>query len=90
MPLEHSEGSAAANRYSVTVTPGEFPGSLSVGTVAGTRMACPEEVAAVEARFLSLLKHADRFGWQAGHLWISYRTPDVVGMMLFRRAGPSG
>jgi heat shock protein HslJ len=83
-------GTSGCNRYTTGVTEGKAPGELSVGLVAGTRMACPEPQSAVEARFLEQLSGARTFGFMLGRLMISYaRTNGSRGTMLFDPRPPA-
>ena len=82
-------GNSGCNRYTTTVTPGNTPGELQVGLVAGTRMACPDPQSAVETRFLQQLQAAQRFGIKSGQLAIS--APGAGGpgtTMLFEASAP--
>ncbi|WP_296490554.1 META domain-containing protein [Rhodoferax sp.] len=82
-------GSSGCNRYTTAVTPGNTPGELQVGLVAGTRMACPDAQSAVETRFLQRLQAARRFGFKSGQLAIS--TPGANGpgaTLLFEASVP--
>jgi heat shock protein HslJ len=77
-------GSSGCNRYVVGVEGGAMPGDVTVGPVAGTRMACPEPQSSVEARFLEQLGRARTFCFTVGRLAIAYtRTDGSLGTMLF-------
>jgi heat shock protein HslJ len=82
-------GSDGCNSYSASVTAGLSPGDISVGVVAGTRMACPEPAASVEQRFLSQLGRVMKYGFALGRLALTYRLDDEIGVMLFE-PGPAG
>jgi len=77
-------GTSGCNRYTAGVTEGKIPGELSVGPLAGTRMACPDAQASVENRFIEQLTGAQTFGFMLGRLAISYkRANGYRGTMLF-------
>jgi len=77
-------GRSGCNRYTAPAKAGDLPGNLSVGPVASTRMACPENESAVEARFLRQLGTAKKFGFTLGRLGITYEAEDGgLGTMLF-------
>lgn len=79
-------GQSGCNRYFGAARSGKLPGGLSLGPLAGTRMACPEPESAVEARYLAQLGAAKKFGFLLGHLAISYEKPGRgIGTMLFDR-----
>jgi heat shock protein HslJ len=80
----HFSGMSGCNRYTAGVIEGKIPGELSVGLLAGTRMACPEMQASVESRFIEQLTGAQTFGFMLGRLAISYtRANGFHGTMLF-------
>ena len=80
----HLAGASGCNRYSAEVQGTATPGELSVGLIAGTRMACPERESAVETRFLEQLGGARKFGFLLGRLAITYMRADgALGTMLF-------
>ncbi len=78
-------GRSGCNRYFAAVIDGDQPGDLHVGAAAGTRMACPEAVAAVERRFLSLLPGVTKFGFVGGKLALTYEKDGIIATMLFDR-----
>jgi heat shock protein HslJ len=82
-------GTGGCNRYFAAVNARAAPGELSVGPVAGTRMACPEPQSSIETRFLEQLGKARGFGFFLGRLMISYEK-DVGGRgtMLFESSAP--
>lgn len=78
-------GSSGCNRYSATVEAAESPGDVSIGPVAGTRMACPEQAASVEQRFLSQLERVITYGFVLGKLGLTYQNDDgSLGVMLLQ------
>ena len=76
-------GNSGCNRYFATVTAGAMPGDVSVGPLAGTRMACADPAAAVESRFRSQLRGVKKFGFIAGQLALSFEKDGVRDTMLF-------
>jgi heat shock protein HslJ len=82
-------GSSGCNRYVAPVEGGAMPGDVTVGLLAGTRMACPEPQTSVEARFLEQLGAARTFGFMGGRLAIAYTRADgSPGTMLFAASAP--
>ena len=86
--LTYSEGNFAGrsgcNSYTGPVEAGEVPGSIVIGPIVSTRMACPELQMEVETRYLTNLRAATKFGIQAGGLALTYQ--DEAGQertMLF-------
>lgn len=75
-------GSGGCNRYFCEVKRIR-PGEIAVGPVAGTRMACGDEVDRLENRFQTALQKVTRYGFVAGKLALTYRDGDVVRTMLF-------
>ena len=80
-------GTSGCNSYFGSATAGEMPGDLAVGPTGGTRMACPEPQSAVEARFLTQLGGAKKFGFLLGQLAVSYQTEGGVGARCSSRVG---
>jgi heat shock protein HslJ len=77
-------GTSGCNRYTGGVKEVTAPGEVSVGLLAGTRMACPDAQASVESRFIEQLSGARTFGFMLGRLAISYtRANGSRGTMLF-------
>jgi heat shock protein HslJ len=75
-------GSGGCNRYSGEVRSGA-PGQLTVGPLAGTRMACGEDIDRLENRFLTAFQSVTGYGFLAGKLALTYRNGDNVQTMLF-------
>jgi len=83
----HFTGTSGCNRYTANAVAGTTPGDVSVGLMAGTRMACPEPQSSVETRFVEQLSGARTFGFRLGRLAMSYTRADGVrGTMLFDAA----
>jgi len=76
-------GSSGCNRYSAEVKEGKLPGEMSVGPVAGTRMACAQEVMALEDRFLETLGAVHHYTFLTGNLILRWSRGDVGGTMIF-------
>ncbi len=75
-------GTSGCNRYFGTI---EEPstGELSLGPLAGTRMACAEEAMELETQYLQALGGAESYGFLAGRLALSYRVQDGIQTLLF-------
>ncbi len=78
-------GKSGCNTYFVTADTGDQPGDLSMGPAGGTMMACPEEVMAVEQRYLAQMGSVKKYGFMAGMLALTYEFDGVLGVMLFER-----
>jgi len=78
-------GSSGCNTYNAAITPGDTPGALTIGPIAGTRMMCPDAEMSVEDRFIKQLEQVMSFGFMLGQLSLTYRTDDGGGVMLFER-----
>jgi len=78
-------GKSGCNNWFTEPKAGEAPGQLSVGPTGGTMMMCPDEVMAVERRFLSQLEGVNKFGYMATMLALSYEMDGQHGVMLFER-----
>ncbi len=77
-------GSSGCNRYMGRISPGRTAGDVSLGPLAGTRMACPQEIMNLEQRFLGLLGKVTRFSFHLGRLALtSVDDEGVVHVMLF-------
>jgi heat shock protein HslJ len=76
-------GSGGCNRYFTAAVAGEMPGSLALGPVGSTMMACPEEIMALESRYLKALESVVNFSFLAGRLVLSYRGDDTMGTLQF-------
>ncbi|MDZ4731863.1 MAG: META domain-containing protein [Xanthomonadales bacterium] len=76
-------GSSGCNRYNASISDGESPGEVSVGPVAGTRMACPEEPMAVEARYLQALSAVNKLSFIKGQLLLTSVGKAGISSMYF-------
>jgi heat shock protein HslJ len=76
-------GSSGCNRYFASVKAGNNPGILEVGPAGTTRMLCPENIMAVEKRFLKQLNGVSKLGFMAGELALSYEFNGKLGCMRF-------
>ena len=65
-------GNASCNRFSGPVELGD--GTIRVGTLASTRMACPPDVAPQEAAYLSAIQNADRMVIEGQELLLYTRS----------------
>ena len=76
-------GSSGCNRYNSEISDGEMPGDLSVGLIASTRMACSDEIDALEQRFLEALSAANQYSFLAGSLVLNWSHEGVWNTMIF-------
>ncbi len=76
-------GSSGCNRFNSAVSEGDMPGDLSVGLIAGTRMACPDDIAALETRFLEALESVNQYSFMVGSLVLNWSREDVWNTMIF-------
>jgi len=76
-------GSSGCNRYFAGLKDGESPGTMIVGPVGGTMMACPGEVSAIERRFLRALEGSTHFSFFAGDLILSGGTDSEPSTLRF-------
>jgi heat shock protein HslJ len=83
-------GSSGCNRYSGEMVEAE-PGSVSVGPLATTRMACDEAAMELESAFLELLGKVDGVELRFGSLTLWWRDEEEREAMIFVRAtAPAG
>lgn len=75
-------GFGGCNRYFGEIKEGA-PGQLTIGPLAGTRMACGDDVDRLESRFQSALQRSTQYGFLAGKLALTYHIDDAVQTMLF-------
>ncbi len=78
-------GKSGCNTYFAVATAGDKPGDVTMGPAGGTMMACPEDVMAVEQRYLAQMGSVKRYGFLAGMLTLTYEFDGSVGVMLFER-----
>jgi len=64
-------GKSACNRYSAGIHDGETAGRLELSQSMGTKMACPEEVMAIERQYLDVLSRVNAFSFHVGNLVFS-------------------
>jgi heat shock protein HslJ len=76
-------GSSGCNNWFTEPKDGKSPGEVSLGAVGATQKMCPEDVMAVEQRFLSQLENVKRYGYMAGMLALTYEFNGDHGVMLF-------
>ena len=75
-------GFTGCNQYSGSVRESE-PGTIAVGPAVATRMACPGDGMAVEARYLKALEHATQYTFLAGRLHLSGLDGDTMRAIEF-------
>jgi len=80
-------GKSGCNNYFAAATAGDQPGDVTMGPAGGTMMACPEEVMAVEQRYLAQMGSVKKYGFLAGMLALTYEFDGSIGVMLFERKG---
>jgi len=76
-------GGSGCNRYMASAIAGEMPGQMSVGQIAGTRMACPDEAMKLEDRYRDALKATTQYSFLAGHLVLSWNRDEDMGTLFF-------
>jgi heat shock protein HslJ len=76
-------GHSGCNRYFGTATPGEQPGVVSFGPLAGTRMACPQPVMDFETYYLRMLAGVTRYGFLDGQFALTTGQGDSIAVLLF-------
>lgn len=72
-------GHGGCNRYMGGVRTGASGGDIAFGPLAGTMMACPQDLMDLERRFLKALSGVRKFGFLTGRLALS--TVDDEGQM---------
>jgi heat shock protein HslJ len=86
---ERIAGKSACNRYFAGVKEhGAVPGDLTVSQIGSTRMACPEEVMALETRYLEALGSVSSYRFLAGKLALTWRKAGMTGTILFAPRQP--
>jgi heat shock protein HslJ len=84
-------GSSGCNRYFTALTSDpDQPGSLSTGPVGATRMACSDEINALEMRFLAALEGASSFRIEDGKLLLAWSRDSDAGVLVFERTPQEG
>jgi len=78
-------GNSGCNNYFAAATAGDQPGDFTMGPFGGTMMACPEDVMAVEQRYLAQMGSVKKYGFLAGMLALTYEFDGSMGVMLFER-----
>jgi heat shock protein HslJ len=76
-------GGSGCNRYFAGVETGATPGSLTVGVIGTTRMACPQAIMALEQRYLEALEGVTRFAFYAGKLVLTTDGEGAPTQLLF-------
>jgi heat shock protein HslJ len=80
-------GKSACNRYSAGIQEGANAGDVKIGQSMGTMMACPEELMAVEQKYMDTLSKVTGFSFSAGKLMLNGTQGDGAPVsMLFARA----
>lgn len=76
-------GSSGCNLYNAFAEPGAAPGEWSIGPVAGTRRACPEEIMALETRYLEAFQGTTGYGFVNGRLALRGIRDGEPGTLLY-------
>jgi len=77
-------GKSGCNRYFATAKEGrDLPGDLHISDIGGTRMACPEEVMALENRYLDALGKVSRYSFLSGKLALTWWKNGTTRALLF-------
>lgn len=83
-------GKSGCNNYFGAVEEGgDIPGSITIGQIGATRMMCPEEIMAVEARFQRQMTGVTQYTFLTGKLALTWQDDGKAGVMLFRPREPS-
>jgi heat shock protein HslJ len=85
---ERVSGSSGCNRYFAEVKAGKEPAELEIGAVGATRMACSEDLMALEGRYLETLQRVIRFGFATGRLALTWLENGRTQDMLFAPGQP--
>jgi heat shock protein HslJ len=78
-------GSSGCNRYSGGATAGDAAGEVTIGPLAGTRMACPEPAMSIETRYLQALQSTVGYAFANGKLALTRMEEAGLQVMLFER-----
>ena len=77
-------GSSGCNRYQTSVTETDA-GSLTLGPIAGTMMACGPPQDALETRYLAALQNVKQMGFVFGQLALTYDGENGTDQLIFSR-----
>jgi heat shock protein HslJ len=77
-------GFSGCNRYRGTIKE-TAAGTIAVGPIAGTRMACPEPQMGLESRFFASLEKATQYTFLAGRLALSGMDGETMRSVLLKR-----
>ncbi len=75
-------GSGGCNNYFASIEASEA-GSLTLGVIGSTQMACPEPVSEIESRFLESLAGVTGYGFYFGQLVLDYQNGENPGTLFF-------
>lgn len=77
-------GTSGCNRYFAGIEEdSDLSGQISVGAIGSTRMACEDDVMALESRFLERLEAVSRYDFVAVKLALTWQTEESTDTMLF-------
>lgn len=86
---ERVVGNAGCNGYFGSIEPAaDMPNGISFGPLGSTRMMCPEEIMAVEDRYLRQLAGVTSYSYLAGRLALSWQDERSAGVMIFTPRAP--
>jgi len=77
-------GFGGCNRYSAAIEEPQ-PGTIRIGPIVATRMACPQPTMDEETRYLGRLEHARAYTFLAGHLVMAWQEGEETGTLRFDR-----
>jgi heat shock protein HslJ len=84
-----ASGSSGCNRYFASFEAGDAPGTLTVGGVGGTRMACPGPEMELERDYLRSLSAVTRYGFVNTKLSLGGKLDGRYFTLLFDPAPPA-
>lgn len=77
-------GNSGCNRFNGALKEGKTTGNISIGPVAGTRMACDQELMFWEDKFLKALSHTRSYSFINGNLALEWQDEAAVSTMFFK------
>lgn len=76
-------GQGPCNRYFAGAEPGDYPGSIIIGPVGSTRMACSAGKMEFEQQYFQALSGVNRFSFSVGRLALTWVHEDEWNTMIF-------
>jgi heat shock protein HslJ len=77
-------GFAGCNRYTGSLKE-TSPGTIELGPLALTRMACPPPASELEERFVARMNKVKGYTFVAGRLGLTWSDKDTQGMLVFSK-----